>query len=203
MLTAHAESPDLVGRDETVATTELVLGGMHCSACATRIQRSLIRLPAVASASVNLATTRAFVSYDPGQLTTEELCGAVADIGYSASPAGMPAERHEEVSDHWGMRAMISWPLALAALGVSLAAPETAVTGWTVLVLAVVVEIAGGWPFLRNSVRLLRRGATSMDTLIALGTVAALAVSAVEAIALGGATYIWERVARSPLACTG
>ena len=81
---------------------------------------------------------------------------------------------------------MISWPLAIAALGVSLAAPETAATGWTVLALAVLVEITGGWPFLRNSVRLLRHGATSMDTLIALGTMAALAVSAVEAIALGG-----------------
>ncbi len=42
MLTAHAESPDLSEQDEpTVTTTELVLGGMHCSACATRIQRSL------------------------------------------------------------------------------------------------------------------------------------------------------------------
>ena len=52
--------------------------------------------------------------------------------------------------------------------------------------LAIIVEIAGGWPFLRNSARLLRHGGTSMDTLIALGTLAALAVSAVEAIALGG-----------------
>ncbi len=110
----------------------------------------------------------------------------MADIGYSASPADAPAERQEEDSDHWGTRAMISWPLAIAALVVALAAPETAATGWTVLLLAVLVEIAGGWPFLRNSVRLLRHGATSMDTLIALGTMAALAVSAVEAIALGG-----------------
>ena len=65
-------------------------------------------------------------------------------------------------------------------------APENAASGWIVLVLAVAVEIVGGWPFLRSSARLLRHGATSMDTLIALGTLAALAVSAVEAIALGG-----------------
>ena len=48
------------------------------------------------------------------------------------------------------------------------------------------MEIVGGWPFLRDAARLLRHGATSMDTLIALGTLAALGVSAVEAIALGG-----------------
>ena len=84
------------------------------------------------------------------------------------------------------LRLAISWPLALAALAVSLLAPETSTAGWTVLILAVAVELGGGWPFLRNAARLARHGATNMDTLIALGTLAALAVSAVEAIALGG-----------------
>ena len=159
---------------------------MHCGACATRIQRSLGRLPAVASASVNLATTRAFVSYDPGRLDQDDLCRRGSAMGYSRL-AGRPGDRrHDEDSDHWGMRAAISWPLAIAALVVALAAPETAIAGWTVLALGIIVEIAGGWPFLRDSARLLRHGATSMDTLIALGTLAALAVSAVEAIALGG-----------------
>jgi heavy metal translocating P-type ATPase len=186
MLTAPAETPQ-AGQDElALTTTELELGGMHCSACATRIQKSLGRLPAVASASVNLATTRAFVSYDPARLSPEELCRAVSDVGYSASPVDSRVEGTDQDSDHWVARAAISWPLAVAALLVSLVAPETAASGWTVLLLAIVVEIAGGWPFLRNSARLLRHGATSMDTLIALGTLAALAVSAVEAIALGG-----------------
>ena len=88
--------------------------------------------------------------------------------------------------DHWGVRAAVSWPTALAALAVAVLAPQNAVSGWIVLALAVVVEVGGGWPFLRASARLLRHGATSMDTLIAVGTLAALAVSAVEAIALGG-----------------
>jgi heavy metal translocating P-type ATPase len=187
MVTAATQAPVAGGQDEpTVTTVELEVGGMHCSACATRIQRSLSKLPAVASASVNLATTRAFVAYDPDQLGPEELCRAVVDAGYTASPLDHTTTADRRHSDHWGLRAAISWPLAIAALVVALAAPETATAGWTVLVLAIAVEIAGGWPFLRDSARLLRHGATSMDTLIALGTLAALAVSAVEAIALGG-----------------
>ena len=187
MLTAPTEVPPPVEQDEpALVTAELELGGMHCSACATRIQKSLGKLPAVASASVNLATTRAFVSYDPAQLNRDELCRAVADVGYSATPVDAATTSADRDSDHWGLRAAISWPLAIAALVVSLAAPETAAAGWTVLVLGIAVEFAGGWPFLRDSARLLRHGATSMDTLIALGTLAALAVSAVEAIALGG-----------------
>lgn len=49
--------------EKPLVTAELELGGMHCSACATRIERALSRTPAVASASVNLATTRAFVTF--------------------------------------------------------------------------------------------------------------------------------------------
>ena len=59
---------------------------MHCSACATRIQRSLNKLPAVASASVNLATHRAFVSYDPSLAGDDDLCAAVTTVGYAAAP---------------------------------------------------------------------------------------------------------------------
>jgi heavy metal translocating P-type ATPase len=188
VLTAPTEPPDVAGQEQSFTTAELELGGMHCSACATRIQRSLSRLPAVASAAVNLATTRAFVAYDPTQVGTEELCRAVSEAGYTAAPVEdqVPAARQAEDADRWGLRAAISWPLAILALIVALVAPETATSGWTVLTLAVIVELAGGWPFLRDAARLLRHGATSMDTLIALGTLSALAVSAVEAIALGG-----------------
>jgi heavy metal translocating P-type ATPase len=159
---------------------------MHCSACAVRIQRSLDRLPSVASASVNLATTRAFVSYDPEELSEADLCEAVSSVGYTAAPIAAAASSSDVDPDHWTRRAAISWPLAIAALIVSIAGPETPLAGWTVLALGILVEIAGGWPFLRDAARLLRHGATSMDTLIAVGTLAALAVSAVEAIALGG-----------------
>lgn len=170
-----------------VATSEFLLEGMHCNACATRIERALTDEPAVFSASVNLATNRAFVSYDATHAGPQDLCATVSAIGYSASEVGAAeADIPRGDPDHWAIRAAISWPLALSALAVALVAPENPTPGWTVLALAIVVEFAGGWPFLRTSARLLRHGATSMDTLIAVGTLAALAVSAVEAIALGG-----------------
>ena len=187
MVTTGTETlvtPD-VGVD--FATVELDLGGMHCSACATRIQRSLNKLPAVASASVNLATHRAFVSYDPELVNDDDLCAAVTAVGYAAEPVVEDVAAAVVTDpDHWMRRLVISWPLALAALAVALFAPETARASWIVLVLAIAVEIGGGWPFLRNAARLARHGATNMDTLIALGTLAALAVTLVEAVALGG-----------------
>ncbi len=167
-------------------TLELAIGGMHCSACSTRVQRALGRHGGVASAAVNLATTRAFVTYDPERTAPDDLCAVVDAAGYTAAPAEHGQGPVDSDDDRWGLRVAISWPLALIALVVALVAPETSTSGWTVLVLALAVEIIGGWPFLRNAARLARHGATNMDTLIALGTLAALSVSAVEAIALGG-----------------
>jgi heavy metal translocating P-type ATPase len=174
-------------REVPFATAELEVGGMHCGACAVRIERTLGRLPAVTSASVNLATSRAFVSYDDSVTSVGELCRAVADAGYTAEPAGHaagPADRQR--GDDWGLRAVISWPLAAAALLVSLLLPQTQGQGWAVLALGLLTEFAGGWPFLRNAARLLRHGAVNMDTLTAFGTLAAVTVQAVEVIAVGG-----------------
>ena len=81
MVTTPTDAPVLTDPATSYATVELELGGMHCSACATRIQRSLTKLPAVASASVNLATHRAFVSYDPTDVGGGDLCAAVTAIG--------------------------------------------------------------------------------------------------------------------------
>ena len=188
MLTTSSQTtPPAQAREVPFVTAELELGGMHCSACAARIEHALGRVPGVASASVNLATARAFVSYNGSAISVGELCQTVADVGYSAkavdAAAGSARRQH---SDRWVLRAIISWPLAIAALLVSLLLPQTAGPGWIALILAVVVEFAGGWPFLRNAARLLRHGAVSMDTLIAFGTLAAVAVQAVEVIAVGG-----------------
>jgi heavy metal translocating P-type ATPase len=168
------------------ATAELEVGGMHCSACAVRIERMLGRLPAVASASVNLATARAFISYDESAISAGELCRTVADAGYTAEPASSAGPADRRGDDNWVLRAVIAWPLAIAALGVSLLLPQTAGPGWAVLVLGLLAEFGGGWPFLRNAGRLLRHGGVSMDTLAAFGTLAAIGVQAVEVVATGG-----------------
>ena len=148
---------------------ELDVGGMHCSACATRIQRALSTTEHVASASVNLATGRAFVAYDGTALGEDDLVRRVEQVGYTASPVTLDDTVTTARSDNWLVRALASWPLALAALGVSVFGGASPTAGWSVLLLAITVEIVGGWPFLRDAARLLRHGATSMDTLIALG----------------------------------
>src|SRR4051795_2113468 len=67
------------------SSVELLLSGMTCASCANRIERKLNKLDGV-SATVNYATEKAKVSYDPdvAGVTTDELIAAVAAAGYTA-----------------------------------------------------------------------------------------------------------------------
>src|SRR5881396_1724183 len=68
------------------AELSLDIGGMTCASCVARVERSLKRVPGVKDASVNLATERAAVHYDPMQAGVAELVSAVEKVGYEAAP---------------------------------------------------------------------------------------------------------------------
>src|SRR5437879_7903680 len=70
----------------TECRTVLSLEGMTCASCAMRIEKGLKKVPGVADASVNLATERATVSYNPAQTTMDDLVAKVEAVGYKASP---------------------------------------------------------------------------------------------------------------------
>src|SRR5215467_4920909 len=78
------EVPPSDSREEARAT--LALEGMTCASCAMRIEKGLRRVPGVKEASVNLATERADVTYDPAQTDVEQLVRSVEAVGYQATP---------------------------------------------------------------------------------------------------------------------
>ena len=66
------------------ARADLPLLGMHCAACANRIEKALGSAPGVAEAGVNFATARATVHYDPQATGPEALREVVRGAGYEA-----------------------------------------------------------------------------------------------------------------------
>ncbi|HEX8904916.1 MAG TPA: cation transporter, partial [Longimicrobiaceae bacterium] len=64
---------------------DLPITGMHCAACARRIEVNLGRAPGVRRAGVNFATSRATVEYDPERTGVGELIGVVKDVGYGTA----------------------------------------------------------------------------------------------------------------------
>ena len=66
------------------ARVDLPITGMTCASCATRVERRLNRLDGV-TATVNYATERATVEFDPEAVAPEQLVEAVEAAGYEAA----------------------------------------------------------------------------------------------------------------------
>ena len=83
----HDPAPADSRRD---ATATLAIEGMTCASCAMRIEKGLKKVPGVAGASVNLATERATVTYDPAVASLADLVAKVDATGYGATPLATP-----------------------------------------------------------------------------------------------------------------
>ena len=58
--------------------------GMSCAACARRVEKSLVKMAGVSETSVNYATGKATVEYDPNAVAPEQLVGSIEGAGYGA-----------------------------------------------------------------------------------------------------------------------
>jgi P-type Cu+ transporter len=168
----------------------LPIAGMTCSSCANRVERRLNGIEGV-EATVNFATERATVSFDPRRVGAEDLVAAVAEAGYTASPQARYGEAEEDVDPTASLRRrlIVSAALSLPLLLLSTIEPlQFENWQWLALQLAVPVVIWGGWPFHQATWQNLRHGAVTMDTLISLGTLAALGWSLVALFLLDAGT---------------
>ncbi len=68
---------------------EIAVRGMTCANCSARVERVLRKLPGVTEASVNLATERASVQFDPATVGPEAIASAVTDAGYEPVSAAL------------------------------------------------------------------------------------------------------------------
>ena len=191
---------DTVGIDGN-ATVDLDVSGMTCAACALRIEKKLNRLEGV-HASVNYATERASVAFDPTRIGPDELIEAVRAVGYDAAvPPPIDAGADEEVPDRSARRAsallrrlVVSTVLGVPVLLVSMIPPlQFRSWQWVALGLAAPVTTWGAWPFHRAALMNLRHRSTTMDTLISVGVTSAFLWS-VWALVLGDAGHLGMRM---------
>ncbi|MFG2223597.1 heavy metal translocating P-type ATPase [Streptomyces sp. NPDC048644] len=167
---------------------ELEIGGMTCASCAARVEKKLNRMEGV-TATVNYATEKAKVEIaDGSELDTADLIATVEKTGYSAAlpepPAPAPSapgdDTHtpgQEADALAPLRQRLLTSLVLSVPVVLMAmVPALQFTNWQwlSLTLAAPVVAYGAWPFHRAAWTNLRHGAATMDTLISMGTLAAL-----------------------------
>ncbi|MBX6354504.1 MAG: copper-translocating P-type ATPase [Micromonosporaceae bacterium] len=153
---------------------ELSIGGMTCASCAARIEKKLNRLEGV-TASVNYATEKATVRYTGG-ITPADLVAVVEQTGYTAKlPEPSPGPAQPDELSPLRTRLVVSVVLAVPVVLLSMV-PAWQFTNWQWLAFALAwpVVVYGGAPFHRGAWTNLRHGTATMDTLISMGTLAAL-----------------------------
>ena len=184
-------APDSTSRT-TPGEVEFAISGMTCASCASRIERKLNKLDGV-TATVNYATERAKVSYEDG-VDRDALVAAVEAAGYTARlpepPRAAGAELVVEEQDplhSLRQRLVVSTVLTVPVIALAMVpAWQFTYWQWLSLVLAAPVVVWGAYPFHRAAWTNLRHATSTMDTLVSLGTLAALGWS-VYALFLGSA----------------
>ncbi|HUR03784.1 MAG TPA: heavy metal translocating P-type ATPase [Nonomuraea sp.] len=159
---------------------ELSIGGMTCASCANRIERKLNKLDGV-TATVNYATEKAKVTFSDG-VDAQQLISEVEKAGYTAALPAPPktdatAAEHEPEDELRPLRHRLVTSLVLGVPVIAMAMiPPLQFTNWQwlSLTLAAPVVAYAGWPFHKAAWTNLRHGAATMDTLISVGTIAAL-----------------------------
>ncbi|MEU1723228.1 heavy metal translocating P-type ATPase [Nonomuraea sp. NPDC005692] len=166
--------------DDRQNAVELSIGGMTCASCANRIERKLNKMDGV-TATVNYATEKAKVTFPEG-VDPQQLIAQVEAAGYTAAlPApprteGEPGEQEPE-DELRPLRSRLITSVVLAVPVIAMAMiPPLQFTNWQwmSLVLTAPVVVYAGWPFHKAAWTNLRHGAATMDTLISVGTIAAL-----------------------------
>ena len=173
-------------RDNTELSLPVV--GMTCASCVNRIERFLNKADGVSAASVNLATERATVHFDPAVIDRTGIVRAIEAAGYDvAAEAAADRDEADEEATHAAERRTLLWQaIAATSIGLVMMAvmlwpggvpwPMERINVWF-LAPATIVQFIFGRRFLVAAARGLAHGDLNMNTLVAMGTLAAYGYS--------------------------
>lgn len=177
---------------------ELEIEGMTCASCVNRVEKKLGKLDGV-QASVNLPLESAHVTV-PAGITDQQITDQVASAGYKATikrpertehaAGGATRGAHEDHMAHGGTAqalrprviaaALLTVPVFLISMLPAFQFPNW---GWVAAALALPVVSWAAWPFHRAAAINARHLASTMDTLVSLGVIAAYTFSAGQLLA--------------------
>lgn len=175
-----AASSALPAAHDSDDSQQLLINGMSCASCVSRVQKALAAVPGVAQARVNLAERTALVM---GSASAAELVQAVEKAGYGAEAIEDDLERRERQQEtaiatmkRFRWQAIVALLVGVPVMVWGMFGDNMMVTDdnrslWLAigLVTLAVMVFAGGH-FYRSAWKSLRNATATMDTLVALGT---------------------------------
>ena len=195
---AVVQAIEKAGYEVPSQTVELAVEGMTCASCVGRVERALQKVPGVTAAQVNLATERATVQ---GSATLEALLAALDKAGYLGQPIDTQAARaqaeaqaaHKEaeyaaLQRDFTLATVLALPVFVLEMGAHLvpgmhhwvAGTIGLQNSWYLqCVLTALVLLIPGRRFYTKGLPALLRGGPDMNSLVAVGTLAAFSYSVV------------------------
>ncbi len=178
-----AATPELPAAHDLDDSQQLLINGMSCASCVSRVQKALQAVPGVTQARVNLAERTALVM---GSAPAAELVSAVEQAGYGAEAIEDDIKRRERQQEtalatlkrfRWQaiVALLVGVPIMLwGMIGDNMMVTEANRSLWLCIgVLTLAVMVFAGGHFYTSAWKSLRNGTATMDTLVALGTGAA------------------------------
>ncbi|UJD93645.1 copper-exporting P-type ATPase CopA [Lelliottia amnigena] len=178
-----ADTPELPAASDINDSQQLLINGMSCASCVSRVQKALQAVPGVSQARVNLAERTALIM---GSASATELVQAVEKAGYGAEAIEDEAERRERQQEtalatmqrfRWQaiLALLVGIPVMVwGMLGDNMMVTDENRTLWLVIgVVTLGVMVFAGGHFYTSAWKSLKNRTATMDTLVALGTGAA------------------------------
>jgi Cu+-exporting ATPase len=167
-----------------MTTATFSIAGMHCASCAARNERTLKKLDGVRDVSVNFATHGARVEFDDAIVSLGALYDVIVGNGYQVLKPEFAQDHKEQARrdlrlarQRAFLALLLAFPAAvLAMFGIELpwVLFDHNASVWIQAILSAVVILGLGWEFHVGMLRQARSLSANMDTLISLGTLAAL-----------------------------
>jgi len=169
------------GYDVPTQSIRLAIDGMTCASCVARVEKTLVAVPGVLAASVNLASESATVELISGTTNVSDLVRAVTQAGYEArlqqgQTAPAQIDRLAAMKRDAIIALLLAAPLAAPML-LGLARIEVVLPAWLQWLLATPVQFWCARRFYVAAFKALRARTGNMDLLVALGTLAAYGLS--------------------------
>lgn len=169
--------------------SNVLVGGLHCAACASRVEQALRRVPGVLAAEVSAGSHRAKISWNADRTKPSHWMRAVDAAGYSLIPANDSVARERRLAESrralWRMMVagvcmmqimMYAYPTYSAEPG-ELSAEIVGLLRWAAWVLSLPVLVFSCGPFFSSAWTDIRLRRISMDLPVALGMLITFTVS--------------------------
>ena len=179
----------------------LIIEGIHCSACVWLNEKVLHKLEGIIEASINYTNNKAKVVWDPEELTLSKIIETIRTIGYNAYPydASLQEERASKTRKSYYMRILVAvfgsmnimW-LAIAHYAGYFSGIQQSfkdILNVAEFILATPVLFYSGWIFFRGAYYGYKNHIVNMDTLVASGALLAYFYSIYAMVTQHGEVY--------------